>query len=56
MIKIYAWNNGNGYNVEVDEIFAETLRNALTEALTNEKRRGHAVGDIFEIDVEIKDD
>ena len=56
MIKIYAWNNGNGYNVEVDEIFAETLRNALTEALESKNRRGHAVGDIFEIDVEIKDD
>ena len=53
MFTITAWENGVGYNVEVDAIFAETLRNALTDALENLSNKGKAVGDIFEIDVEI---
>jgi len=56
MFKIIAWDNGVGYNVECDTVFAETLRDALDRALKSKNHKGNAIGDIFEIDVEITEE
>ena len=54
MFKITAWNEGIGYNVEVDEQFALTLRDSLTEAL--EKGFGNSSNSAYEIHTDIKND
>ena len=51
-----AWENGVGYNVTTDRLTAETLRDALIIALKKSDGRGNAVGDIFEIDVQITEE
>jgi hypothetical protein len=56
MFSITAWDNSNGYHVDIDPIFAETLRDALTNALNSNTNKGNAIGDTFEIDVEISND
>jgi len=53
MFRIEAWENGVGYHIKCDPIMAETISDALTNALSSESGKGNAVGDIFEIDVEI---
>jgi hypothetical protein len=58
MFEITAWENGVGYNVEVDRIFAETLAKALNEALKSKDNKGNAInaiGNIFGINVTIED-
>ena len=56
MIRITEWENGYGCTMELDKISAEILRDTLAKALTNETHRYNAVGDIYEIDVEIIND
>ena len=53
MIKVYEWEDGNGYNVELSFEEAVTLRNALDQALENQTHIGSGSGEHLEIEVEI---